>query len=59
MRELLREKRAQRVSFDIRWGDVIQHLHLHDTDNQFEGSFLQTHASIDMFGRERNGIFFQ
>ena len=45
------------VSFDIRWRDVIQPLDLHDEDNRFEGSFLQTHAFIEWSARQEGFAF--
>jgi hypothetical protein len=45
------------ISFDIRWRDVIQPLDLHDDDNQFEGSFLQTHAFIEWSARQEGFEF--
>jgi hypothetical protein len=45
------------VSFDIRWRDVIQPLDLHDDDNQFEGTFLQTHSFIEWTARQEGFEF--
>jgi hypothetical protein len=48
---------AAEVSYDIRWGDVIDRLTLHDTDNGFEGDFALTGSDITWSARQHEFRF--
>lgn len=45
------------VSFDVRWGDVIQRLDLRDEDVGFEGHFVENHAAIEWSARQEGFEF--
>jgi hypothetical protein len=45
------------VSFDVRWGDVIRRLNLHDADVGFEGHFVENQAAIAWSARQEGFEF--
>ena len=45
------------VSFDVRWGDVIRRLDLHDAAVGFEGHFVENHAAIAWSARQEGFEF--
>ena len=47
------------VSFDVRWEHLISTEHVHNPDQQVEGRFLQSGATIDWSGSNENGDEFE